>query len=99
MLVFLAEIVGLERDSDPCIDNGLVLADRDVVPMALIFCQVAKPLIRIEEDILVPGVSDALDFDTSPQKAKDVVICPTNLSPGSERNERRIHGRNSLEGL
>ncbi len=65
-------------------------AECDVVPVAVVFGQIAKALVRIEEHILMPAVRDALDMNGAPLESDDFVGRAANLATSSQRDQRRI---------
>src|SRR5580692_4575161 len=83
MLVGLAEIIRRGKAR-----LRKLFANADVVPVAVVFGQVANGFIGIEEHIFVPTVSDALDSDAAPLESDDFIIHAAKLATRSERNER-----------
>jgi len=64
-----------------------LLANSDVVPMSVIFAEVANALVRIEQQVFIPGVTDALDFAMAPLKADDLVVRAAQLAARTQGNE------------
>ena len=79
VLVDFAEIVNGSELVD-----GKLFADAYVVPVAVIFGEIVRGFVRIEEDIFVPVIADALDRDAAPLKSDDFVVRAAKLatSPG-----------------
>src|SRR4249920_3605573 len=94
MLVILPEVVGGGEGS-----LRQFLANADVVPMAVVFGEVASGLVRIEKHILVPVIADAFDHNAAPLKADDFVIRAAKLATRTKRNERAVHSDNGFKFL
>jgi hypothetical protein len=47
-----------------------------VVPVAVVFGEIAKPFVRVEEDVFVPTVGDPFDLDGAALKADRLVAVP-----------------------
>src|SRR5208282_494843 len=83
VLVDLAEVVGGGK-----LNDRKFLANADVVPVAIVFREIANGFIRIEEDIFVPVIADALNLDAAPLEADDFVIGAAKFAARAEGNER-----------
>src|SRR5262249_31796057 len=97
--VNLTEVICDQRNTDPCVDDGLLFANGDVVPVALVFGEVAESLVRIEEDVFVPKVADTVNHGASALKADNFVIGAAKFAAGTERDQRAISGDGFAEGL
>jgi len=67
--------------------------------VAVIFGEIANGLVRIEEDILVPVIADALDLDAAALEADDFVIHPAKFAARAQGNERPVSCGNGLKFL
>ena len=82
MLVDFAKVVG--RGS---LAHRKHFADADVVPMAVVFTEVANAFVRIEKDIFVPAISDSVDLRAAPLEPDDFVVGTAELAARAKRNE------------
>src|SRR5438445_5252078 len=89
MLVRFSEIVGRQRwtAEHVVVHGGQNLADADVVPMAVVFSEVANAFVRIEQHIFVPAVSDSVDLRAAPLEPDDFVVGTAELAARAKRNE------------
>src|SRR5580765_5955005 len=94
VLVDFAEIVNGSE-----LDDGKLFADAYVVPVAVIFREIVRGFVRIEEDIFVPVIADALDRDAAPLKSDDFVVCAAKLATSAQGDERRHFARDDLKFL
>src|ERR1700687_990498 len=67
--------------------GGQRLANTDVVPMSVIFAEVANALVRIEQNVFVPVVGDSVDLGAAPLEADDFVVCAAQLAARTQGNE------------
>src|ERR1700677_1751653 len=67
-------------------ERWLDFANRDVVPVALVFAEVAKAFIGIEEKIFVPVVAFAFGKNAAALEADDFVVGATQFSARAERD-------------
>src|SRR5215469_4234558 len=90
MLVVFAEIVRCQRGTAEhvVIDDRQLLADADIVPVAVVFAEVAKTLVRVKENVLVPGIRDSFDGGMAALKADDFIVRAAKLAPRAQRDER-----------
>src|SRR5580704_14673335 len=90
MLVFLAKVVRAApgRSGKRALDHRKLLANADVVPVAVVFAQVAKTLVGIEQQIFIPDIGDSFHLDTAPLEPDDLIVCAAQLAARPERNER-----------
>src|SRR5690349_15067092 len=82
VLVDFAKVVG--RGS---LAHRKHFADADVVPMAIVFIEVANAFVRIEQHIFVPAICDPLDLHTAPLEPNDFVVRIAELAARAKRNE------------
>ena len=94
MLVDFAKIIGRCE-----LDDRKFLADADVVPVAIVFGEIANGFVRIEEDVFVPVIADALDLDAAPLEADDFVIRAAKFAARAKGNERRNFAGDDLKFL
>jgi hypothetical protein len=69
VLVDLAKVVGRCE-----LHYRKLFTNTEVIPMAVVFGEIANGLVRIEEDILVPVIADTLDVDAAALEADDFLI-------------------------
>src|SRR6185503_14084836 len=60
----------------------------NVVPVALVLAQVPEPLLAVEEQVLVPAVSLAIDDDAAALEADDVEDVTMKLAARAQRDLR-----------
>ena len=91
MLVALAKVIrrAARAGGKASLDSRELLADADVVPVAIVFAEVAKTLIRIEEQIFLPIVDDFFDLDVAPLEPDNLVVHAAQLAARAKRDERR----------
>src|ERR1700686_3786939 len=94
MLKDLSEVIGRCELGD-----RKLFANADVIPVAVIFGEIANGFVRIEEDILVPVIADALDLDGAALKADDFVIHAAKFAARAQRNQRPVTSGNGLKFL
>ncbi len=101
MFVALAKIVGGRAGTikEGLFHAGQSLANADVVPMAVVFAEVANALVRIEKNVFVPVIIDPLNLAMTPLEPDNLVVRVAELSTRSERNERLDVVGNGLELL
>src|SRR5881628_613650 len=83
MLISFPEII-----CSTTIRGGQRLANADVVPMSVVFTEVANTLVRIEQNVFVPVISDSVDLGAAPLEPDDFVVRVAQLATRAERNER-----------
>src|SRR6266403_2123073 len=76
-----------------------LLANTDVVPMSVIFAEVANALVRIEQDVFVPAVGDSVDLGAAPLKPDDFVVRAAQLAARTQGNEGPYATRFNFELL
>src|SRR5712692_6863797 len=81
------------------IRGGQRLANADVVPMSVVFAKVANALVRIEQNVLVPIVSDPVNVGATPLEPDEFVVRAAQLAARAERNERFDIVRDGFELL
>src|ERR1700751_1061945 len=74
MFVYFAEIIYFVRCAQSRIDHRQFFTYRCIVPMPVVFGQVSETLVRIEKDVFVPVIADAIDLDRSPFESNDLII-------------------------
>ena len=67
--------------------------------MTMVFAEVANALVRIEQDIFLPVVSDSVDLGRAPLEADDFVVRAAQLAAGAQRNLRLDFARGGFELL
>src|SRR5438094_4134460 len=82
MLVDFAKVVG--RGS---LAHRKHFADADVVPMAVVFTEVANAFVRIEENVFVPVVGDSVDLGAPPLESNNFVVGVAQLAARAKGNE------------
>ena len=82
--VFFAEIICAVYEA--MLDGGFGFADGDVVPVALVFAEVAKTFVGIEEQIFVPVVAFAFDENAAALEADHFVVGAAQFAAGAERD-------------
>src|SRR5579859_35049 len=55
--------------------------------MAVVLTQVTKSLVRIEQNIFMPGIRDSFDLGVPPLKADDFVVRATKFAARAKRNQ------------
>src|ERR1700674_1405521 len=68
--------------------GGQRLANTDVVPMAVVFAEIANAFVRIEQNVFGPVVADSFDLDAAPLESDDFVVGAAQLSARAQRNQR-----------
>ena len=81
------------------IGHRKLLANTDVVPMSVIFAEVANALVRIEQNIFMPAVGDSVDLGAAPLEPDDFVVRIAQLAARTQGNERPYVARLNLELL
>jgi len=69
MLVGLAQVT-----SSASLVRRKLLTNTDVVPMSVIFAEVANALVRIEQNVFMPAVGDSVDLGAAPLEPDDFVV-------------------------
>src|SRR5260370_1190600 len=90
MFVGFSEVIGGGTGAieEGAVHAGQRLANTDVVPISVLFAEVANGLVRIEENVLVPIVSDSVNGGAAPLKPDDFVIRAAKLAARAKGNER-----------
>src|SRR5271154_5217716 len=85
--------------NDGAANGRQVLADRDIVPVALVFAEITKTPVGIEEQIFVPVVADTVGLDAAALEADDFVVGAAEFSARAERDEGLEFAGDGLELL
>src|SRR5215472_18643276 len=83
--------VGIQRGKGP--QGG------DIVPVAVVLAEIAESLVRIEQNILVPAIGNALDMNGPALKSDHFVHRAPNFAARTQWNQRRIFAGRFLELL
>ena len=87
MLVVFPEIIDVQ-DAGGSGERGKFFADRNIVPMALVFAEIAKTLVGIEEQVFVPVVAFAVGKNAATLEADHFVVGAAQFSARAERDHR-----------
>src|SRR6267378_6162875 len=85
MLISFPEIICRHYSAN--LRGGQRLANTDVVPMSVIFAEVANALVRIEQNVFVPVVGNSADLGAAPLKPDDFVVRAAQLAARTQGNE------------
>src|SRR5580704_4779721 len=94
MLVHFAEVISRSESR-----LRQLFANADVVPMAVVFGEVARGFVRIEENIFVPVIANAVDGDAAALETDDFVIGAAKFAARAEGDERANFPGNDLKPL
>jgi len=81
------------------IGHRKLLTNTDVVPMSVIFAEVANTLVRIEQNVFVPVVGDSVDLGAAPFEPDDFVVRIAQLAARTQGNEGSYVTRLNFELL
>src|SRR6185369_8377520 len=87
----MLERLAVQEDVRPAAARVLVgrrLDDLDVVPVAVVLGEVAEPLVRIEEEVLVPAVRRPVDHDAANLVADRLPLLALERAARAERDLR-----------
>src|SRR4029077_6352338 len=91
--VFHLRRAGIGKDLRQSFQNA------DIVPVSVVFGEIAESFVGIEEHVLVPTIGDAVDMNGAPLEADRLVINAANFSACSQRNERLVFVGGNFESL